>query len=78
MQELKKVWEEPKLFVHGDVEEITQAMYKHKGFGTSDGLLFSVEHTLSTHGKSASCSRHSFFTRDDHAPHNKAVAHESS
>ena len=45
IQKLKKVWEEPKLFVHGDVEEITQAMYKQKGLGASDGLLFSVEDT---------------------------------
>jgi hypothetical protein len=40
--ETKKVWEEPKLFVHGNVEQITQARDDHKGLGTSDGLLFGV------------------------------------
>jgi hypothetical protein len=36
--EAKKVWEEPKLVVHGDVERITQD--QNKVLGTSDGFLF--------------------------------------
>jgi hypothetical protein len=33
--ETKKVWEEPKVVVHGDVERITQ----NKTFGAGDGFL---------------------------------------
>jgi hypothetical protein len=33
----KKVWEEPQLVVHGDVERITQ---EEKVYGTSDGFTW--------------------------------------
>lgn len=35
---VKKVWTEPRLFVHGDVKQITQQ--QNKGYGDSDGFLF--------------------------------------
>jgi hypothetical protein len=36
--ETKKVWEEPRLVVHGDVEKITQTT--DKAWGYSDGFTF--------------------------------------
>ncbi|PWT84155.1 MAG: hypothetical protein C5B57_05350 [Blastocatellia bacterium] len=40
-EKVKKTWNQPKLYVHGNVEQITQTPYKQKGLGTHDGLLFS-------------------------------------
>jgi hypothetical protein len=34
----KKVWQEPKLIVHGDVAQITQQ--QDKKYGSSDGFTF--------------------------------------
>lgn len=38
METPKKIWEEPKLVVHGDVERITQV--QDKKYGESDGFTF--------------------------------------
>jgi hypothetical protein len=40
LEATKRIWAEPKLVVHGDIQHITQ---ENKNYGSSDGLMFTPD-----------------------------------